>query len=57
MLTFALTSNPNRVFYERLGGWQATAEPIMLGGTEVSQVAYLWDDTSVLMRDLHRLAG
>ena len=57
MLTFALTVNPNRGFYDRLGGRQAAAEPVMLGGVEISQVAYLWDDTSVLMRDLRRLAG
>lgn len=57
VLTFALTCNPNRGFDHRLGARQAAAEPIMLGGTEIGQVAYLWDDTSVLMRDLRRLAG
>ncbi|MFT4183789.1 MAG: GNAT family N-acetyltransferase [Rhizobium sp.] len=57
MLTFALAANPNRVFYERLGGRQATAEPITLGGMEVAQMAYLWDDVSALMRDLRCLTG
>tara|TARA_R110002020_G_scaffold379716_2_gene590967 strand:+ start:1830 stop:2405 length:576 start_codon:yes stop_codon:yes gene_type:complete len=38
----ALEMNPNRAFYARLGGIEADAPNILLGGTNYGQVGFVW---------------
>jgi GNAT superfamily N-acetyltransferase len=47
---WVLSANPNRAFYERLGGEYARAGSVSVGGVNHRQVAYLWED-------IGRLAG
>jgi ribosomal protein S18 acetylase RimI-like enzyme len=51
LILFALANNPNRAFYESLGGMQAMASPLTLGSATVDQFAYLWDDIAALPRN------
>jgi GNAT superfamily N-acetyltransferase len=51
LILLALANNPNRAFYESLGGMQAMASPLTLGSTTVDQFAYLWDDIAALPRN------
>ncbi|WP_225767736.1 GNAT family N-acetyltransferase [Inquilinus sp. Marseille-Q2685] len=44
MFVWVLADNPNRGFYERLGGRQAAQRPITLGSATVPEIAYAWDD-------------
>ena len=44
MLTWVLTDNPSRNFYEALGGEEVRMETITIGGTELTEVAYGWSD-------------
>ncbi|MDE0219163.1 MAG: GNAT family N-acetyltransferase [Spirochaetaceae bacterium] len=44
MLTWVLTDNPSRNFYEALGGAEVRVETITIGGTELTEVAYGWSD-------------
>jgi GNAT superfamily N-acetyltransferase len=44
MIVWVLANNPNRAFYERLGGRPLSTKPITLGSATVQQVAYGWDD-------------
>jgi ribosomal protein S18 acetylase RimI-like enzyme len=55
LILLALTNNPNRGFYERLGGRQAIAKPLALGSATADQFAYLWDDITALSRNFCRL--
>ncbi|TXI10366.1 MAG: GNAT family N-acetyltransferase [Rhizobium sp.] len=55
LLALALENNPNRVFYERLRGRAVQTEPLILGGTAVGQVAYVWDDIPALLKGLRGL--
>ena len=48
MLTWVLTDNPSRNFYEALGGEEVRVEAIAIGGTELVEVAYGWGDISPL---------
>lgn len=48
LIVLALANNPNRRFYERMGGRQAIAKPLILGSAMVGQLAYIWDDITVL---------
>jgi len=48
MLTWVLTDNPSRNFYEALGGEEVRVETITIGGTELTEVAYGWSDISPL---------
>jgi len=50
LIVFALARNPNLGFYEKLGGVQAIAKPLMLGAETVDQLAYIWDDISALLQ-------
>jgi GNAT superfamily N-acetyltransferase len=43
MIVWVLANNPNRTFYERLGGRLLATKPITLGSATVQQVAYGWD--------------
>ena len=44
MFAWVLGANPNRSFYERLGGRASAERPIVFGPATVSEVAYVWDD-------------
>ena len=48
MLTWVLTDNPSRNFYEALGGEEVRVETITIGDTELTEVAYGWSDISPL---------
>jgi ribosomal protein S18 acetylase RimI-like enzyme len=39
---WVLRANPNRWFYERLGGKAAAESTVRVGGTALVQIAYLW---------------
>ena len=43
LVVWVLASNPNRAFYERMGGRIVSRQPIRLGGAPVQEVAYGWD--------------
>ena len=44
MFVWVLADNPNRAFYERLGGRPIAERPITLGPETVTEIAYAWDD-------------
>lgn len=46
LVVLALGNNPNRVFYQHLGGRETTAKQLTLGSATVNQFAYVWDDMS-----------
>ena len=48
MYTWVLEDNPSRRFYESLGGIEFTRQTIAIGGRDVVEVAYGWDDISPL---------
>jgi ribosomal protein S18 acetylase RimI-like enzyme len=48
LVVVALSNNPHRGFYQRLGGVPVDANPIALGSATVDQIAYLWDDVASL---------
>jgi GNAT superfamily N-acetyltransferase len=43
LIVWVLAANPNRAFYERLGGRLVSQQPIRLGGEVVQEVAYGWE--------------
>jgi ribosomal protein S18 acetylase RimI-like enzyme len=43
LIVWVLATNPNRPFYERLGGRMVSRQPIRLHGALVQEVAYGWD--------------
>jgi GNAT superfamily N-acetyltransferase len=43
LLVWVLASNPNRQFYERLGGRMVARQPVRMGGALLQEVAYGWD--------------
>ena len=45
---WVLASNPNRLFYERLGARATESAKIGLGGQSYDQIAYVWDDLDSL---------
>ncbi len=45
---WVLRDNPSRWFYERLGGRAAMQASVAVAGTEVPQVAYVWDSVERL---------
>ena len=45
LLALVLANNPNRSFYERLGGLKQVAEPIELGGRLWSVDSFTWAQT------------
>lgn len=51
LILLALANNPNRGFYENLGGRQVIAKPLALGSAMADQCAYLWDDITGLSRN------
>ena len=48
MMVWVLANNPNRGFYERVGGQQIATRPITLGPDTVEEVAYAWDDLATV---------
>lgn len=48
MFAWVLADNPNRGFYQRLGGQPAAERPITLGPATVTEIAYAWDDLDTL---------
>ncbi|HVK89960.1 MAG TPA: GNAT family N-acetyltransferase [Mycoplana sp.] len=50
LFAWVLSTNPNRIFYERMGAIPVETGIIGLGGHRYEQVAYAW-------RDLHLLIG
>ena len=48
MLLWVLEDNPSRGFYEALGGVRIKQETISIGGTELVEIAYGWNDISPL---------
>jgi GNAT superfamily N-acetyltransferase len=49
MLIWVFKDNPNRTFYERLGGVTAGERVLEIGGKKLIEVAYGWDDLSALL--------
>jgi hypothetical protein len=45
LLIWVLAENRSRAFYERLGGKLVGEKTVEVGGREVLEVAYSWDDT------------
>lgn len=46
---WTVEQNPSRHFYEHLGGQMAGSRIIDRGGKKLTQVSYLWKDTSALL--------
>ncbi len=51
-----LEANPNKKFYEALGGQLATAKEIGRGGETFVEVAYVWEDLGGLLLSFNSLA-
>jgi len=51
MIVWVLADNPFRRFYERLGGKLTDRRTIEIGEQKLDEVAYGWDDISVLVRE------
>jgi ribosomal protein S18 acetylase RimI-like enzyme len=51
MLLWVIAQNPARHFYEALGGRYVKSAPYEVGGATLEEVAYGWDDISVLVQD------
>lgn len=51
MLLWVLAQNPARRFYEALGGRYIKSSPFAIGGATLEEVAYGWEDVSVLIQD------
>lgn len=58
LLVWALAANPNRGFYERLGGKLVMQKEIDIGGKLLFEVGYGWRDiTSLLLPDRLEMSG
>ena len=51
MRIWVLTQNPSRGFYERMGGRFLEAKVINIGGADLEETAYAWDDISTMSAD------
>ncbi len=49
MLVWVLRDNPNRGFYQRLGGKEVAAQTIVIGGRPLPEVALGWPDVQPLV--------
>jgi GNAT superfamily N-acetyltransferase len=47
LILTALSANPNRSFYESMGGVEAAAENLQLGSKAYPQVAFVWEEVPV----------
>jgi hypothetical protein len=50
MMVWMLVNNPNRGFYEGMGGRRVGTKPIMLGTTTIEEIAYEWDDLEATLQ-------
>lgn len=50
MIVWVLAENPARQFYAALGGQFLREQPFMMGGAEIIEAGYGWDDTSTLTK-------
>ena len=48
LVVWVLSSNPSRYFYESLGGRRIATRVDRMGGVEIEETAYGWDDVSQL---------
>ena len=46
MMLWALEDNPNRGFYQHLGGHKTRSRGLDIGGNPMSEVAYVWPELS-----------
>lgn len=51
MLLWVFAQNPSRRFYESLGGRYIKSAQFEIGGATLEEVAYGWEDVSVLVQD------
>ena len=51
MLLWVFAQNPSRRFYESLGGRYIKSSQFEIGGATLEEVAYGWEDVSVLVQD------
>jgi GNAT superfamily N-acetyltransferase len=51
MMVWVLADNPSRRFYEKLGGVPIAEKLIVLGGKELVEVAYGWNDVHALIEN------
>lgn len=49
LVLWVLADNPSRHFYEAMGGRPLRTTTIELGGAHLEEVAYAWDDLSILV--------
>ena len=50
MLVWVLAANPYRSFYEALGGQPVAERETNIGGAQLAEIAYGWQDLSTLTR-------
>ena len=46
---WVLKGNPARYFYETLGGKLVARRPTRLGGADIEELAFAWEDVSELI--------
>lgn len=51
MMVWVLAENQSRKFYEKLGGKIVDRKQIVIGGTELTELAYGWADIKLLLND------
>lgn len=51
MIVWVLKDNPARGFYARLGGSPKGTQRVTIGGCELKEIAYSWDDTSMMLAE------
>lgn len=49
MVVWVLSTNPSRFFYEAIGGRRVATRKDRMGGVEIEETAYGWDDVSALV--------
>jgi GNAT superfamily N-acetyltransferase len=50
MLIWVLAENPSRAFYAALGGKHAGEKMVVIGGRELREIGYGWEDLSPVIR-------
>lgn len=55
MLVWVFAANPAHRFYETLGARRVAAKRVAIGGAELEEVAYGWDDLGAFVRAERRL--
>jgi GNAT superfamily N-acetyltransferase len=49
LIVWVMASNPSRFFYEAMGGARAALRTDRMGGAEVAEIAYGWDDLAAML--------